>query len=85
MVLSHSEDLKEKVLALRRSEFTRDDSLALMEAEIKVKKLEGWLKYLWEVPWDDHSEEMDIEISDYIKAMEEKEYSATGSTGGYKP
>ena len=47
----------------------------------KVARLEGWLKYLWVLYWQEHdgellgaveNKEIDAEISDYIKAMEGK-------------
>jgi len=47
----------------------------------KIEKLEGWLKYLWVLYWQEHdgellgaveNKEIDAEISDYIKAMEVK-------------
>jgi len=41
----------------------------------RVKKLEGWLKYLWKHYWyrGDDLPETEKEIFDYIKAMEAKE------------
>jgi len=39
----------------------------------KIKKLEGWLIYLWRAPWyGQDNEETNREISDYVKAVEEK-------------
>ena len=39
----------------------------------KVKKLEGWLKYLWHPgSIDIYDHKTDQEISDYIKAMKGK-------------
>ena len=44
----------------------------------KVEKLEGWLKYLWVLYWQEHdgellgaveNKEIDAEISDYIKEI----------------
>jgi len=54
---------------------------ALRREREKVAKLEGWLKYLWDLYWQEHdgellgvveNKEMEAEISDYIKAMEGK-------------
>jgi len=52
-----------------------DFKVLLTEERKKVAKLEGWLKYLWDnyLAMCYRSSSVELEISDYIKAMEAKE------------
>jgi hypothetical protein len=60
------ENYRKKIEALPSVKYKK----ALEAEQAKVKKLEGWLKFLWNTPvWDDS--DIPEQIREYIKAMED--------------